>query len=82
MAATCSWLLEPQSFCLTQGLFQNLSHWATGHRATVTPGAWMWLMQAKLQVSLGEGSGSASSTEFSSILARHQPGLEKGNIWL
>lgn len=82
VAATCSWLLEPQSFCLTYGLFQNLSHRATGHRAAVVPGTWMWLTQARLQVGLGEGSRSGPSTEFSSVLARHQPVLEKGNLWL
>lgn len=55
VATTCSWLLESQSFCLTRGLFQNLSHGATGHRATVVPSTRMWLMQGRLQVGLGKG---------------------------
>lgn len=32
VAATCSWLLEPQRFFLTHGLFQSLTHGAIGHR--------------------------------------------------
>lgn len=54
-ATTCSWLLETQSFFLTHGLFQSLTHRATGHRAIVVPGAQMWLMQGRLKVGLEEG---------------------------
>lgn len=55
VAATCSWLLEPQSFFLTHGLFLSVTHRATGHRAVVVPGTQMQLMQGRLKVGLEKG---------------------------
>lgn len=77
VAATCSWLLEPQRFFLTHGLFQSLTHGATGHR--------QWWCRLADVADAGEargwpggrGSWSRASTECYSFLARHQPEPEK-----